>query len=78
MNDVIGFGDAERRILVDIVRTQRAMSNDLDSMRDDLDMLIRMAMRIEHEIDWLREDVRSLWLRQADLRRRVEALEDRK
>jgi hypothetical protein len=40
-------------------------------------MLIRLVTRIDHTLDALREDIRSLWLNQGDLRRRIEVLEER-
>jgi hypothetical protein len=50
--------------------------DEMRSMRRDLDMLTRIALRMDSTIDALREDVKSLWLSQGDLRRRIEALEE--
>jgi hypothetical protein len=46
-------------------------------MRRDLDMTIRLVTRVDHTLNALREDVRDLWLGQGELRRRIEALEER-
>ena len=46
-------------------------------MRQDMDMLIRLVTRVDHTVDALREDIRTLWLSQGDLRRRIEALEEK-
>jgi hypothetical protein len=45
-------------------------------MRTDIDMLTRIVLRVDHTIDALREDVKSLWLSHGDLRRRIEKLEE--
>jgi hypothetical protein len=54
-----------------------AQRDDLRALRADMDMLIRLVTRIDHTLDALREDIRSLWLNQGDLRRRIEVLEER-
>ena len=57
----------------------RQLDRVLDEMRTirrDLDMLTRIALRLDSTVDALREDVKSLWLSQGDLRRRLEALEE--
>ena len=41
------------------------------SLRQDTDMLIRSNIRLDHTVDGLREDIRTLWLRQGDLRRSI-------
>ena len=46
-------------------------------MRQDMDMLIRLVTRVDHTVDAMREDIRTLWLSQGDLRRRIEALEEK-
>jgi hypothetical protein len=55
-----------------------AQRDDLRSVRTDMDMLIRLVTRIDHTLDAVREDIRSLWSQHGDLRRRIEALEGRK
>jgi hypothetical protein len=47
------------------------------AMQTDIDMLTRIVLRVDHTVDALREDIKSLWLSQGDLRRRLEALEQR-
>jgi hypothetical protein len=42
----------------------------------DMEMLIRIVTRLDHTVDAVREDIRTLWLGQGDLRRRLEALEE--
>jgi hypothetical protein len=49
--------------------------DEMRGMRRDLDMLTRIVLRVDNTLDALREDVKSLWLGQGDLRRRIEALE---
>jgi uncharacterized protein YoxC len=51
--------------------------DEMRTMRRDLDMLTRITLRLDSTVDALREDVKSLWLSQGDLRRRVEALEEK-
>ncbi len=55
-----------------------AQRDDLRTVRTDMDMLIRLVTRIDHTLDAVREDIRSLWSQHGDLRRRIEALEGRK
>jgi hypothetical protein len=57
------------RMFLVFQREQRAM-------RSDMDMLVRMVVRMDHSLDAMREDLRALWLNQGDLRRRIEALEE--
>ena len=52
--------------------------DELRSLRRDVDMLTRIVLRVDSTVDALREDIKSLWLGQGDLRRRIEALEDRR
>ena len=42
----------------------------------DMEMLIRIVTRLDHTVDAVREDIRTLWLGQGELRRRFEALEE--
>jgi hypothetical protein len=42
-----------------------------------MDMLIRLVTRVDHTLDAVREDIRSLWSPNGDLRRRIEAFEGR-
>jgi hypothetical protein len=42
-----------------------------------MDMLIRLVTRVDHTLDAVRKDIRSLWSRNGDLRRRLESLEGR-
>ena len=51
--------------------------NDVGSMRTDMDMLIRLSIRMDTTLDAVREDLRTLWSAQGDLRRRIETLERR-
>ena len=53
--------------------TQR---NNLRSMRTDMDMLIRLVTRVDSTLDAIRADLKTLWLSQGDLRRRIDALEE--
>jgi hypothetical protein len=46
-----------------------------DDLRADMDMLIRLVTRVGHTLDAVREDIRSLWSQNGDLRRRIEAVE---
>jgi hypothetical protein len=52
-----------------------AQRDDLRALRTDVDMLIRLVIRVDHTLDAVREDIRSLWSQDGDLRRRIEALE---
>jgi hypothetical protein len=54
-----------------------AQRDDLRALRTDMDMLIRLVTRVDHTLDAVREDIRSLWSQHGDLRRRIEALEGR-
>src|SRR5271166_2976734 len=58
-----------------IARQIVALRDDSRASRADMDMLIRIVTRLDHTVDAFREDVRTLWLNQGDLRRRLEALE---
>jgi len=58
-------------------RQATATRDDLRALRTDMDMLIRLVTRVDHTLDAVREDIRSLWAQQGDLRRRIEALEAR-
>lgn len=53
------------------------MRAEMRTLRNDMDMLIRIVTRLDHTVDALREDIRTLWLSQGDLRRRLEALESK-
>jgi hypothetical protein len=52
-----------------------AQRDDLRALRTVMDMLIRLVIRVDHTLDAVREDIRSLWSQDADLRRRIETLE---
>ncbi len=54
-----------------------ALQDDSRAIRADMDMLIRLAIRMDHTLDAVREDIRALWTGQGELRRRIEAIEDR-
>jgi hypothetical protein len=54
-----------------------AQRDDIRALRTDMDMLIRLVTRVDHTLDAVREDIRSLWSQDGDLRRRIEALEGR-
>ena len=45
--------------------------------RADMGMLIRLVTRVDHTLDAVREDIRSLWSQNGDLRRPIEAVEGR-
>lgn len=51
------------------------LHTDMQNMREDMDMLIRLATRVDTTLDAVRADIRSLWLGQGALRKRIEALE---
>jgi hypothetical protein len=51
---------------------------EIRGLRQDIDMLTRIVLRLDSTVDALREDVKTLWLSQGDLRRRIEALEARR
>jgi len=50
---------------------------EMASLRRDMDMTIRLVSRVDNTLNALREDVQALWLSQGDLRRRIEALEEK-
>ena len=54
-----------------------ALEDDSRALRADMDMLIRIVVRLDNAMNPLREDVRALWASQRGLRRRIEAVEDR-
>ena len=60
-----------------IARRLVAINHTIDGLRTDVDILTRIVLRVDHTLDALREDVKSLWLSQGDLRRRIEALEEK-
>jgi uncharacterized protein YaaN involved in tellurite resistance len=64
------------RHLIEFRDEMRAIRDDMRSIRTDMDILIRSVIRLDHTVDALREDIKSLWLSQGDLRRRIEALEE--
>jgi hypothetical protein len=53
------------------------LRDDTRALRRDVDMLTRITLRVDSTLDALREDVKSLWLGHGDLRRRIEASEER-
>ena len=55
-----------------------AQRDDLRGLRTHMDMLIRLVTRVGHTLDAVREDIRSLWPQNRDLRRRIESLEGHK
>ena len=55
-----------------------AQRDDLCGLRTDMDMLIRLVTRVDHTLDAVREDIRSPWSQNGDLRRRIESLEGHK
>ena len=55
----------------------RDVKNDLRSHREDLGVLIMRVIRIDDQLHALRDDLRTLFDVQADLRRRVDDLETR-
>jgi hypothetical protein len=60
-----------------IARRLMALQEDTRALRTDMDMLTRMVVRMDHTLDAVREDIRSLWGSQGDLRRRIETMEGR-
>lgn len=54
-----------------------ALQDDSRALRSDMDMLVRIVVRLDNTVNALREDVRALWSSQRDLRQRLEAVEDR-
>jgi len=60
-----------------IERRLVALQDDTRALRTDMDMLTRMVVRMDHTLDAVREDIRSLWSSQGDLRRRIEMIEGR-
>jgi hypothetical protein len=48
-----------------------AQRDDLRALRTDMDMLIRLVTGVDHTLDAVREDIRSLWSQDGDLRRRM-------
>lgn len=55
-----------------------AQRDDLRGLRTDIDMLIRLVTRVDHTLDAVREDIRSPWSQNGDLRRRIESFEGHK
>ena len=54
-----------------------SLQDDSRALRSDMDMLIRIVVRLDNTVNALREDVRALWSSQRDLRQCIEAVEDR-
>jgi hypothetical protein len=52
-----------------------AKRDDLRGLRTDIDMLIRLVTRVDHTLDAVREDIRSLWSQNGDPRSRIESME---
>jgi len=79
MADIPENVDLDRvgRRLVALQDDNRAMRADFRAMRGDMDMLVRMTIRLDNTVNALREDVRALWSSQRDLRERIEAVEGR-
>jgi hypothetical protein len=44
-----------------IARRLLALQDDTRALRADMDMLTRMVVRMDHTLDAVREDIRSLW-----------------
>lgn len=62
--------------LIAIQKQLTTLTHAVNAVRRDLDMQTRIILRVDSTLDALREDVKSLWLGQGDLRRRIEALEE--
>jgi hypothetical protein len=60
-----------------IARRLQALPEDMRALRADMDRLTRLVVRMDHTLDAMREDIRSLWGSQGDLRRRIETIEGR-
>jgi hypothetical protein len=41
------------------------MRAEMRTLRNDMDMLIRIVTRLDHTVDAVREDIRMLWLNRA-------------
>jgi len=61
-----------------IARRLQTLPEDMRALRADMDMLTRLVVRMDHTLDAMREDIRSLWGSQGDLRRRIESIEGRR
>jgi len=55
----------------------RALKQDVRSIREDLDVLTMRVIRIDGQLQALRDDVQRLFEMHGDLRRRVEAIEQK-
>jgi hypothetical protein len=65
-------------VTLDFLAQQQArILTEMRTLRNDMDMLIRIVTRLDTTVDALREDIRTLWLSQGDLRRRLEELESK-
>jgi chromosome segregation ATPase len=55
----------------------RDLKTDVRHIREDLDIVAMRVIRIDAAVTALRDDIRTLWEEYGDLRRRVEALENK-
>lgn len=67
----------QTRILAELAEVRVEMRVEMRAMRRDMEMLTRIVLRLDSTVDALREDIKTLWLNSGDLRRRIEALEER-
>jgi predicted nucleic acid-binding Zn-ribbon protein len=58
-----------------IARHLVELRDDLRAMRDDLNVIAWSVVRIDRNLEQLRNETQRLWLEFGDLRRRVERLE---
>jgi hypothetical protein len=61
----------------DLGREMRHLKDEVRAIRSDLDLLVLRVMRIDANVIALRDDVQTLFMTQGNLRRRVEALEEK-
>lgn len=58
-----------------LIEFRQEVRDEIRALRRDMDTLSRIVLRLDNTVDALREDIKSLWLSQGDLRLRIEALE---
>lgn len=55
----------------------RTLDQKVTAVQRDMDMLVRIVLRLDDTANALREDIKSLWLAERDLRERIERAERR-
>lgn len=53
------------------------LADDVKALRGDMDILTRIIVRLDRNVDAIREDIRTLWGSNRDLRDRIDRLETR-